>query len=204
MPAAAWLEPMPALLRSNSKTSARPASLKAMPSPTMPAPMIATRGRLAIEGPAIAGKDETLALNAAPFAGMTQTEVPYVSMVKDLECQSTITARIERKGLFCALSKRTSGRVCISHSDPKRTFGSPSYRSPSWARFCSFKDVSLIVPSIISATHSQVVPCRTIASHSISPNSSRMTLAPTVSPPIGIWRGAITIVRGPSRRFMST
>ena len=61
------------LAKVKAMPSARPASLKAMPSPTMPAPMIATRGRLAIEGPAIAGKDETRALNAAPFAGMTQT-----------------------------------------------------------------------------------------------------------------------------------
>src|SRR5580693_1929181 len=50
MPAAAWLEPAPALPRSNTVTVARPASRQAMPRPTTPAPMMATCGFLPIWG----------------------------------------------------------------------------------------------------------------------------------------------------------
>jgi hypothetical protein len=114
MPAAAWLEPMPALPRSISKTWARPASRQAMPSPTMPAPIIATRGRLAIEGLTIAEKDVTLALNAAPFAGMTQTEVPRINGVNELRCQSAVKAHIGAKGLFRRSVKRHAIRSKVN------------------------------------------------------------------------------------------
>src|SRR5580692_5939173 len=50
MPAAAWLAPAPALPRSNTVTVAPPASRQAMPSPTTPAPMMATCGFLPIWG----------------------------------------------------------------------------------------------------------------------------------------------------------
>jgi hypothetical protein len=66
---------------------------------------MATRGRLAKFGIEIA-----VALNAAPFAGMTQTEVHPASNIKGLRCQSGVTACIEAKGLFGAVSNRVAAR----------------------------------------------------------------------------------------------
>lgn len=41
----------------------------------------------------------------------TPAELPYANIIKDLHCQSAVTARIERKGIFRALSNRAAVTV---------------------------------------------------------------------------------------------
>ena len=89
----------PALPRSKIVTAARPASRQAIPSPITPAPIMTTCGRRA------AGvMERCVALNAAPFAGMTQTEVLSASNYNSLGCQRSLTTRIGAKGFLARVS----------------------------------------------------------------------------------------------------
>ena len=77
-----------------------------MPSPITPAPMIATRGLLRI------GVMEVVSLNAAPFAGMTQTvrakPLVFQGAALSVQPQNSVFAATEAKRRFHQKSVRNN------------------------------------------------------------------------------------------------